>query len=139
MKTTIAVITLNPDSKKVHELLSLLADQDLRYEVVLGTDGREEFPPLEEGESLDQSKSLKMQLVELTTSEVGCYLSHFRTIKNAYNEGLERICVLEDDVLIESDFKKVLSSIEKLPDEIEHIRLMGLKRHRRKNVCVINL
>lgn len=137
MKTTIAVITLNPDSKKVHELLSLLADQDLRYEVVLGTDGREKFPPLEEGESLDQSKSLKMQLVELTTSEVGCYLSHFRTIKNAYDEGLERICVLEDDVLIESDFKKVLSLIEKLPDEIEHIRLMGLKRHRRKNVCKV--
>lgn len=138
MKIKTAIITLNPGFEKVHELSRLLADQDLRYEVVLAADGREEFPLLEEGEHLDQSKSLKMRLVELTKSEVGCYLSHFRTIKKAYNAGLKRICIIEDDVLIEPDFSEVLDSLEALPEEFEHIRLMGLKRHRRKIICQLD-
>ena len=137
MKTTIVIITLDRTSKQVQELLSLLNNQGLTGKIVAGVDGRENFPELKDGERIDQERSLKMQLVELTTSEIGCYLSHFRTIRNAYDEGLERICILEDDVLIESDFEKVLSSVEKLPDEIEHIRLMGLKRHKRKSVCKV--
>ncbi len=134
MKTTIAVITLNPDSEKVQELLSHLAKQNLSAQVIAGVDGRAGFPKLAEEESIDQARSLKMRLIELSKSEVGCYLSHFRIIKNAYNEGLDRICILEDDVLIESDFGRVLSSLETLPDTIEHIRLMGLKMHKRKEV-----
>ena len=126
---------MDPDSARVQELSNLLVDQNLTYEIVLGADGRKEFPPLEEGESIDQIKSLKTRLIELTKSEVGCYLSHFRTIKKAYNAGLEHVCILEDDVLIEPDFKEVLCLLETASDEFEHIRLMGLKRHKRKNVC----
>jgi len=137
MKTSIAIITLNPASEDVQELVSLLASQGLTGTLVEGVDGRNEFPTLIDGERIDQNRSLKRQLVELTKSEVGCYLSHFRTIKNAYDRGLGRICILEDDVLIEPGFKEVLASIEKLPDEFEHVRLMGLKLHRRKNVCEI--
>jgi glycosyl transferase family 25 len=138
IKTTIAIITLDPESDRFQELLSLLSNQGLSVEIVEGVDGRKQFPPLEHGESVDQDRSLKIQLVELTRSEIGCYLSHFRTIKNAYEKGLERICILEDDILIEPDFKEVLGSIEKLSDEIEHVRLMGLKCHKRKDICGIS-
>lgn len=134
MKIPIVIITLNPDSAQAYELSNLLTGQGLDYEIALGADGREQFPPLKAGERIDQIKSLKTRLVKLTRSEVGCYLSHFRTIKKFYNAGLDRVCILEDDVLIEPDFKAILASIEALSDEFEHIRLMGLKRHRRKNV-----
>ena len=137
MKTEIAIITLNANSPEVQELLGLLAEQKLEAKIVLGVDGRDCFPTLEDGESIDRKRSLKMHQRELTKSEVGCYLSHFRTIKNAYNQGLERICLLEDDVLIEPDFAEVLSSVGKLSDEFEHIRLMGLKRHKRKKICTV--
>lgn len=135
METTIAIITLNPQSERLQELLSLLDDQGLTARTIQGVDGRKSFPPLAGDERIDQNQSLRMQLVELTKSEAGCYLSHFRTIRGAYDEGLERICILEDDVLIEPDFKEVLSSAEQLPDKVEHLRLMGLKLHKRKNVC----
>lgn len=92
---------------------------------------------MEGGERIDQVRSLKMYQVELTKSEIGCYLSHFRTIKNAYKKGLETICILEDDVLIEPNFGEILRALETLPDKYEHIRLMGLKIHKRKNVCNI--
>lgn len=134
MKITIVVITLNPASEQVQELLNLLAKQNLKAVVTMGVDGRKGFPPLEDSEKMDQNTALNKQLIELTASEVGCYLSHFRTIKNAYSENWERICILEDDVLIEPDFKEVLDAIEKLPDEFEHVRLMGLKRHKRKSL-----
>lgn len=138
MKTSIAIITLNPTSEQFQELLGLLSGQGLNAKIVEGVDGRKNFPSLEGEESLNQNRSLKTQLVELTKSEVGCYLSHFRTIQNVYNKGLERICILEDDILIEPDFKEVLNATEKLPDEVEHVRLMGLKRHKRKEVCKLN-
>ena len=138
MKTAIVIITLNPNSEQVQELSSFLESQGLTFKLEKGVDGRKSFPNLEKDEYVDQKKSLKMQQVKLTQSEVGCYLSHFRTIKKAYNENLDQVCILEDDVLIEPDFKKVLSLVEKLPDEFEQVRLMGLKRHKRKNVCEIS-
>ena len=134
MRTTIKIITLNPNSAEVLELSNLLDSQGLAHDVVPGVDGRKEFPLLEKGESIDQLGSLRTQQIKLTKSEVGCYLSHFRIIKKAYNSGLERVCILEDDVLIEPDFGEVLLSLETLSDEFEHIRLMGLKRHKRKNI-----
>ncbi len=138
MKIPIAIITLNPDSTRVRELSSQLTEQNLTYEIFLGVDGRNEFPSLKEGERIDQSQSLKKQLVELTKSEVGCYLSHFRAIKKFYEAGLKQICILEDDVLIEPYFGEVLHSLEALSKKIEHVRLMGLKRHKRKNVCQLD-
>jgi glycosyl transferase family 25 len=137
METIIKIITLHPDSEKVRELTSQLTGQGLKYEIVDGVDGREAFPSLEEGESIGQLEALKIRQVELTKSEVGCYLSHFRTIKKSYTAGFERVCILEDDVLIEPDFGEVFRSLENLSDEFEHIRFMGLKLHRRKNVCQI--
>ena len=34
---------------------------------------------------------------DLTPGEIGCGLSHYSTIENAYNEGFENILILEED------------------------------------------
>lgn len=137
MKTSIAIITLNPASAQVQELSNFLSNQGLANEIIQGVDGRKSFPILEENEHVDRNETLKMRFGELTKSEVGCYLSHFRTIKKMYNSGIDRLCILEDDVLIEPNFSHVFNELKILPDEFEHVRLMGLKRHKRKDIFKI--
>jgi glycosyl transferase, family 25 len=131
----IYIISLEPNSPEVAELLKALKSQSLTAEIRLGVDGRQGMPELEDGESLDQALSLKMRLVELSSGEIGCYLSHLRTIKHAYQADFSRICILEDDVELEEDFSQILAKLETLPDTVELVRLMGLKTHKRKTLC----
>jgi len=130
----IYILSLAPNSNEVTELLAQLKSQNLKGEVLLGVDGRKGFPAVEQDENINQTRSLKMRLVELTSGEIGCYLSHLRAIKKAFKQGYERICILEDDVLIEDDFATILSEVKNLSSEVELVRLMGLKTHKRKIV-----
>jgi len=134
MEIPVHIITLNPKAAPVQKLKGQLAAQGITANLFPGVDGRKEMPPLQEGESINQHRSLEMRMIELTPSEIGCYLSHLRAIKKAYNTGLSRICLLEDDVLVEDTFCAILSEVETLPEEVEFVRLMGLKVHKRKIV-----
>lgn len=138
MNVNIKIITLNPESANVQELRRQLAEQGLQSTCFPGVDGRKGMPELEPDESINQARSLKMNLIEMTSTEVGCYLSHLRVINEAYKAGTPRLCVLEDDVLIENTFKSVLLKILELPDEVEFVRLMGLKMHKRKLVIKLD-
>jgi glycosyl transferase family 25 len=134
MSIPIRIITLNPESDPVRELRNELKKQGLDSEPSLGVDGRNGTPALIDDEVIDQEESLKMRMVELRNAEIGCYLSHYRLVKKAFEQQYERICILEDDVLIESSFADVLQAIDDLPSTFEFVRLMGLKRHRRKTL-----
>jgi len=138
MQTPVYIITLNPKAKNTLELEESLSAQGINAHLFPGVDGRNEMPPLEKNETINQKKSLAMRFVELSSTEVGCYLSHLRAIKGAYYAGLEKICILEDDVLIENTFSETLSEIEKLPGKVEFIRLMGLKNHKRKIISPLD-
>lgn len=132
MNIPVQIITLAPESAPVQELLKQLVKQGIAANTSLAVDGQKEMPSLLPEESINQTQSLKIRLIELSPSEIGCYLSHLRLIKKAYAENIPRLCILEDDVLIENSFKQVLSKIKELPNEIEFVRLMGLKLHKRK-------
>ena len=138
MEIPVHIITLTPQAPPVQELKEQLVAQGITAILSSGVDGRKEMPPLQEGESINQHRSLKMRMIELTPSEVGCYLSHYRIIKKAYQSGIPEVCILEDDVLIEKDFKRILQEIEGLPDEVEFMRLMGLKQHKRKLISLLD-
>jgi glycosyl transferase family 25 len=69
---------------------------------------------------------------------VGCYLAHLRALRQAYDEGLERVCLFEDDVELEPDFAQVLCELEQLPDGVEMVRLMGLKIRKRKVIKTLS-
>jgi len=135
MTIPIKIITLQPESANVKELLGQLHNQQLEAITQTGVDGRRGSPELLPGEKINQEQSLAMRLIQLTSGEIGCYLSHLRTIREAYEAGIPRICILEDDVLIEPGFKATLEAVEPLPDHVEFVRLMGLKIHRRKIVA----
>ncbi|GAB2901786.1 glycosyltransferase family 25 protein [Microbulbifer echini] len=122
----------------MHELLGSLKSQRLRANQVAGVDGRNGIPRFETGETLANATTRWRHLCELKNSEIGCYLAHLRAIRQAYQAGLQRVCILEDDVQLEEDFGRVLAELERLPPEVEMVRLMGLKVRKRKVIRVLN-
>lgn len=128
------VITLNPQSDRVQTLLATLAQAGVTAEIFMGVDGRKGMPALEGDEVLATRETMWRHKCQLTSSEVGCYLSHYRLIRQAYAQGHQRICILEDDVELEPAFASVFPELVALPDEFEMVRLMGLKIRKRKVV-----
>lgn len=126
------VITLNPQSERVQTLLANLQAAGVPAEPYIGVDGRKGMPATEGEEVLATRETLWRHKCQLTSSEVGCYLSHYRLIRRAYAQGHERICILEDDVELEPDFADVFPQLTALPEEFEMVRLMGLKIRKRK-------
>jgi len=122
----------------VRGLLGSLKFQRLRTSLVSGVDGRAGTPRPEADEIICNATTRWRHLCELKNSEIGCYLAHLRAIRHAYLAGLNRVCILEDDVQLEPDFGAVLAELERLPDEMEMIRLMGLKVRKRKVIKPLN-
>ncbi|AWF80250.1 hypothetical protein BTJ40_05175 [Microbulbifer sp. A4B17] len=132
------VITLQPNSEGVDLLLSAGKIQRLHINTIEGIDGRSGIPELEADEQIATNITRWRHLCELKSSEIGCYLAHLRAIRRAYHSGLDRVCILEDDVQLEPSFGRILSELEQLPENIEMVRLMGLKIRKRKVVQVLN-
>ena len=125
------VISLTPHTKEAIELQKILKSEGIETTIKPAVDGRLAFPELKEGENLSQLKALLYRRHKLTTSEVGCYLSHYRLIKEAYEKGLKHICLFESDVVAEPGIGDVIRSIADLPDKYHFVRLMYLKKGRR--------
>ncbi|WP_445354953.1 glycosyltransferase family 25 protein [Microbulbifer sp. EKSA008] len=132
------IITLQPNSDDVDLLLSAGKMQRLHINTIGGIDGRSGIPELEDNEHIASNVTRWRHLCELKSSEIGCYLAHLRAIRRAYRSGLDRVCILEDDVQLEPSFGRVLAELEQLPENIEMIRLMGLKVRKRKVAQTLN-
>lgn len=132
MKIINSIITLHPNSESTQALVNALKNNNVIVNSFFGADGRKEIPPLQEGESIDNKEMRLRHNRDLHGSEIGCYLSHLRAIRNAYDSGADRLCVFEDDVQLENGFKEVYEEVTSLPDKIEFVRFMGLKVRKRK-------
>jgi glycosyl transferase family 25 len=137
-KTPCWIITLDPDAPPVRELVASLAAQGVRAKTIAGVDGRQGMPALQAGERLAPARTRRRHLCELTSSEVGCYLAHLRALRQAYDEGLEHVCIMEDDIAPEAGFAAALAELEQMPETVEMVRLMGLKVRKRKVVAELS-
>lgn len=126
------IISLDPAGPLAVALVAELNAQGIQPEFVPAVDGRRGLPSLLGREMFDDRKALIRHGRLLRPAEVGCYLSHYRALQQAWDEGLERICLLEDDVGLEPDFARVLAAIKALPDDVEFVRLMALRIRKRK-------
>lgn len=131
-KTRYWIITLTPNSERTRALVSSLEDQGIHPRIFQAVDGRRSMPELEPGEEIARFRSRLRRLCDLTSAEVGCYLSHLRLIKQALAADERAICILEDDIRLEPNFAHIMAEIEQLPEHIEMVRLMGLKIRKRK-------
>lgn len=132
------IIALNPENPVALELQRTLREQGIAADIKPAVDGRKEMPVLQGREQLSQRKALIYRRAPLTSSEVGCYLSHYRLIQEAYDQGLSHLCLFEDDVIAEPGIGSLLQSIAKLNDSAHLVRLMSLKIRKRKVVKALS-
>lgn len=123
------VISLNPESENARKLIADLRSQGVEAEVFPAIDGRVGTPALEGGEQILGNLAMVRHGRCLTPSELGCYLSHLRAVKKAYRDDYEYVCVIEDDVVIESLFGDVYRSV--LDKGLDMVRLMSLRIRKR--------
>lgn len=128
------IISFEPPTPSARQLCMELDNQGVEYTVVPAVDGRRAPPELQDPEFLGIGKSLIRHQRLLSNAELGCYLSHYRMLKRAWEVGLERVCILEDDVGLEPCFGQVLSSMTSWGSEVEFVRLMGLKVRKRRTL-----
>ena len=64
----------------------------------------------------------------VTSSEIGCYLSHYNLIKKIYHDGCERVCILEDDAHIPDELGDWLNPNLNIPHNADILKL-ELKDH----------
>lgn len=126
------IITLNPEGENTRKLVADLHAQGMEANLFAAVDGRQQTPPLEHDEKISPTKSLINRRALLTNSEIGCYLSHYRLIKQAYARGDSHVLIMEDDIAIEPHLKAVVDEIVQLPENFHLVRLMSLKIRKRK-------
>lgn len=126
------IISLNPNVETVQTFQKTLRDAGIDAQIFPAVDGRREMPKLESREQVSQTKALIYRKAPLTTSEIGCYLSHLRAIKQAYSEGHSHACIFEDDVVAEPGLGDVIKDIVHLDESFHLVRLMTLKIRKRK-------
>lgn len=128
------IIALNPENPVALELRRTLEGQGVAAQIQPAVDGRKEMPALQGRERLSQDKAVIYRRTPLTSAEVGCYLSHYRLIQQAYDQGLSHICLFEDDVVAEPGLGDLLRGIVQLDENAHLVRLMSLKIRKRKIV-----
>ncbi|MGJ8687047.1 MAG: glycosyltransferase family 25 protein, partial [Spongiibacteraceae bacterium] len=125
------VVSLHPQAENTGVLMGALAEQGVDASIYAAVDGRKSMPTLESGERFNRVLSMLRHKKVLTSGELGCYLSHLRAVREAYQAGYEFVCVIEDDVVIEKDFASVLQALTKRSD-LDMVRLMALRLRQRK-------
>lgn len=79
---------------------------------------------------------------ELLTGEIACYLSHIKTLKTFMASGDDFAVILEDDVVLENDFKslveKSMANYISLPKNHQW-DVLKLKNGKRRNIPVSNM
>lgn len=61
----------------------------------------------------------------LVDGEKGCYTSHVQAWRKLLNSSARAMVVLEDDVVLDNDFQKVILAISELEEQWDMIKLMG--------------
>src|SRR5690606_22986189 len=106
------IISLDHDKPQPRALRNALQQQGADAQFFVAVDGRQQMPALEPGERLDQRRAVLLTRAALTRTQVACYLSHLRLLRQAYEQGLAWVCILEEDVEIEADFARILQELE---------------------------
>lgn len=85
----------------------------------------------------NREKRLRSFGDDLTPTEIGCYLSHYRLYRKIVTERIPRAVVFEDDTEISDDLPAILRALENSPESWEFIRLAGLRERKGKEVAYL--
>lgn len=118
----IFVINLKKDKNKRENVSKLLNKFNIKFEIidaVYGNDLTEEY----KNSKYTKEETIKNIGREMSNGELGCALSHYQIYEYIVNKNIEKSIILEDDILINQEFKNFLSKIDSIPKEIELLLL----------------
>ena len=119
------VIGLADTPERWQPTMAAFAEAGIQAQLWLAVNGRYGQPALRPGERL--ASRLYHRILgkrPLSSSEIGCFLSHYRLIEHADRVGHTRFAVFEDDLQFFKHLKPVLEEIAKLDDSYALINLL---------------
>ncbi len=126
MTIPIFVISLDEAKDRQEHVKQQLDAQGLDFEIFPAFDGRslnvEDYP------AYDRPKRLRNFGRDMRPGEIGCLLSHRSIYEKMIAENIAAAIVLEDDVIIEPDFAKVIGSLETCDAPYELVRFLGSEK-----------
>lgn len=121
----IKIISLKRAQDRRKNMISQMNNLGLKYDIFDAIDGNELTP--EESKKYICLPGGYREGELFKPGEIGCTMSHIKSLKKAQNENLSYVIVLEDDVVLAKDFKKRIKLLLRiLPSHWEHVYLSGI-------------
>lgn len=106
MKNKTFLINMKKSTERLEFMSNQLKVLDISFEIQEGVDGKTyDFSNL-----YDEALSIKKNGTPLSSVEKGCAMSHRSVLEKALKEDLDYVLVLEDDIELPSDFKKIIET-----------------------------
>ena len=115
MKVLTYLINLDGSDERLAHAKQQLDDIDWPFERISAVDGRGK--PLSSFDHYDDVMARVHLGRSLLNAEIGCYLSHYHCAEKFLASDADYLIVLEDDLILSSDFKAVL---QKLLNELDN-------------------
>lgn len=111
------VLNLERAVERRTRMLAQLQDRSLDAEILPAVDGLQ----------VDRTRLPARTGASLSAGEIGCYLSHRHAWETVLKRGLDHAVILEDDVIVSADLKRVVTEIATLDLPFDAVRLSALK------------
>ena len=121
-KLQIVVIALEPDKYKESKYMKEWMKYGIHPTIFCAVDGRKCQPLLQPDEKLYftglNTKAVMEEFYKPQNTEIGCYFSHLRLWKWALERDIERLLVIEEDVMPCANIREALRSLDFLDYDI---------------------
>lgn len=129
MKYSIFLINLDRSHERLANATSQLSFSGCEFERISAVDGKT-LSDSDINKYFDKKKASKRYHYNLTIGEIGCYLSHIKCWEKIVKDDLDFAVILEDDLVLNSNFKEVIEAIPSLGTNWHYLKLSCPFKHR---------
>ncbi|MCK7459107.1 glycosyltransferase family 25 protein [Idiomarina aminovorans] len=129
MNYSIFLINLDRSVERLNNAAGQLDSAGVDFERISAVDGKTLENELI-NKVFDDKMAQKRYHYDLTLGEMGCYLSHVKCWEKIIEDGLDFAVILEDDLLLEPNFKDVIESVPNIETEWHYLKLSCPFKHR---------
>lgn len=107
------VINLERSKDRRTRMQTTLDSMGIPFEFFAGTDGKR-LGKEEIDLAYDEGRVKRNINRVLSLNEIGCTISHRALYKKIADEGIEKACILEDDIILDEEFPEILAFLDRL-------------------------
>ena len=125
MHLPVFIISLKEADKRRKKLMNHLSDIqfDRNLHILDGANGRDLGDEIYD--FYDRKKRLRYFGRDLTSGELGCFLSHKKALEYFLANGARKGLILEDDARLRDDLPQIIKRLEPHSEKLEIVRFLG--------------